>query len=111
MGWYRGESELDNSWVNICGAIPAGEPTLVKGLNMDGIGDGVMESCFPAPEALGSCDTRTDDDVAGESTGAAGDGVLSDVMASGVWLKSSRQIGELLNSSASNKDRNLPSTY
>ena len=80
----------------------------MKGLNIEGIGDGVMESCFPGPEALGSCDTRIDDDVAGEGTGAAGDGVLSDAIASGVWLKSSRQIGELLNNSASSRDRNLP---
>ena len=107
MGWYLGESELGNSWVNICGGsgpVPAGELTLVKGLNMEGIGDDVMKSCFPGPEALGSC-TRTDDDVAGEDTGAAGDGVLSDAIASGVWLKSSRQIGELFNSPASNTER------
>jgi len=78
---------------------------------MDGIGDGVMESCFTGAEVPGSCDTRIDDDAAGEGIGAAGEGVLSDAIASGVWLKSSRQIGELLNSSASNRDRNLAKTH
>jgi len=46
--------------VNICGgpdSIPAGEPTLVKGLNMEGIGDGVIESCLAGPDELASCDT------------------------------------------------------
>ena len=49
-------------------------------------------------------------DVAGKVMEAAGDeGVFNDAtVASAVWLKSSRQIGELLYNSVSSSERNLP---